>query len=897
MRTRHHVLHLLGNREWFESVNAYVPDESYYVAPVRALLPAGWNARRDGVWFHCAPPGAEIPAQGWKIHLSATTHSANALLDAVVPLLVRERVAFKCAADRILLSLMNSKRWSRGGSGKFVTVYPREVAQFLALLPLLDDATRDLVGPYILSDRRYRESKVVFYRYGTLLAQQALAVDGKRISVFVNADGSLAPDERGPLFQLPPGIVDPVAPEPPSPPPAGGDLTLREGRYRIDAPLAFSNAGGVYLATDTMSNTRVVVKEARPYTNWLSREDDATALLRKEHRLLTRLVTSGYTARPVELFTEWEHTYLAQEHLTGVSLAALGATRSLLLRVHPTADDVAAFLALTRRVFTSLLDALETLHAANVVFGDLSPANVLWREDVGRVALIDFEGACEIGVDRPANLTTPGFDAPGTGPTSAADAADDWYAYGALLCAFLMPITPFFALAPERADAVVVRLCAASQLPGEIAHAICALLRPEREQRITPPTIARALAALDRAPTALHPAPAAPEPDPSLREQLAAYIVASADSARNDRLYPADFRVFDTNPLSVAYGAAGVLFALQRSGITPPPEHVAWLLRAPVTPSRYPPGLMLGIAGIASSLLALGETDRARELLALARTHPLRDRAAGLAHGKAGLLLTHLAFALALGEADALDEARRCGDELVRDAVADARGLHWPHDGDVHYGLYHGAAGIALALTYLGRAADDPRYLDAARDAMRFDLAQAQPIEDGRGVSWPYRAGFPGVLLPYWSYGSAGIGAALLRVVHLGGAHDLAGWLDRIAVDTDRAWSVTPGLANGLAGIASFHLDAYGFTGEPHFRAMALRALDGMLLYRVERPSGLALPGDYSGRIACDYATGSAGALRVADRLIRGGPADFFLDEFFVTQTSAAPSSDAVLVV
>jgi hypothetical protein len=904
MRTRHHVLHLMTNREWFESANAYVPDETYYMAPVRALLPPDWSARHEGVWFHCLPPGAAMPVQGWKIHISGTTHSAAELIAAVVPVLAAGGVPFKCAADRILLSLINSKRWSRGGSGKFITVYPRDVEHFTELLPKLAAATAGFVGPYILSDRRYRDSGVVFYRYGTLQAQTALAVDGTRVPVLVNADGTLATEERGPLFCLPPGVEDPVTGESATMVPGAGAPLLRDGRYRIDAPLAFSNSGGVYLAGDTTTGATVVLKEARPYTNWLSRDDDATALLRKEHRILGLVADRGYSAKPVELFTEWEHTFVAQEHVAGVSLAALGATRSVLLRTRPARGDAEAFLDLTRRVFTSLLHALEAVHAANVVFGDLSPSNVLWREDLGRVALIDFEGACEIGVDRPANLTTPGFDAPGTGPATVADVADDWYAYGALLCAFLMPITPFFALAPERAGALVERLCAASGLPREIAALIQALLRPERERRAGPAQIAQALRSLERMPSApsaqlnFDPGrdfalePLAPEPLPvDLRERLAAYIIANADPRRTDRLYPADFRVFDTNPLSVAYGAAGVIYALHCSGITPPTEHVAWLLRTPVTPQRYPPGLMLGSSGIAWTLLALGAVDDARRVLACGHDHPLRDRAPGLAYGKAGWALTNLAFFLALDDERYLAEAHRCGGELVREAARDERGLSWAYDGDVHYGLYHGASGVALFLTYLALASNDERFLAAARDALRFDLAHAQPIENGRGVSWPYRAGFPGVLLPYWSYGSAGIGAALLRLVHLGGAGDLAPWLERIFVDTDRAWSVTPGMANGLAGIATFLVDAHAFTGEARYRDAALRALDGILAYRVARGDGIALPGDYSGRLSCDYATGSAGALSLVDRIVRGGPADFFLDQHFILPVQRSPAA------
>ena len=368
-----------------------------------------------------------------------------------------------------------------------------------------------------------------------------------------------------------------------------------------------------------------------------------------------------------------------------------------------------------------------------------------------------------------------------------------------------------------------------------------------------------------------------------MRERLAAYIIGNADPRRSDRLYPADFRVFDTNPLSVSYGAAGVSYALHRSGITPPAEHVAWLLGTPVTAQRYPPGLMLGSSGIAWTLLSLGARDDARRVLACGQEHPLRDRAPGLAYGKAGWALTNLAFFLELHDERFLVEAQRSADELLRDASEDDRGLGWSYDGDVHYGLYHGASGIALLLTYLALATHEERYLGAARDALRFDLAHAQPIENGRGASWPYRAGFPGVLLPYWSYGSAGIGAALLRLVHLGGADDLAPWLERIFVDTDRAWSVTPGMANGLAGIATFLVDAHAFTGEARYRNAALRALDGILAYRVARGEGIALPGDYSGRLSCDYATGSAGVLSLVDRIMRGRTADFFLDQHFIS--------------
>ena len=64
---------------------------------------------------------------------------------------------------------------------------------------------------------------------------------------------------------------------------------------------------------------------------------------------------------------------------------------------------------------------------------------------------------------------------------------------------------------------------------------------------------------------------------------VARYLVGTADLSRADRLFPADIMVFETDPLSVAYGAAGVLYALNRIWGEVPQEFAAWMLRHSVT--------------------------------------------------------------------------------------------------------------------------------------------------------------------------------------------------------------------------------------------------------------------------------------------------------------------------
>jgi hypothetical protein len=61
----------------------------------------------------------------------------------------------------------------------------------------------------------------------------------------------------------------------------------------------------------------------------------------------------------------------------------------------------------------------------------------------------------------------------------------------------------------------------------------------------------------------------------------------------------------------------------------------------------------------------------------------------------------------------------------------------------------------------------------------------------------------------------------------------------------------------------------YEFTGDPRFLQEAHRTADGILLFRVERLSGLAFPGQQLLRISTDFGTGSAGIIAFLDRLRR----------------------------
>ena len=893
LRQRHSVLDTIASDDFFENVDRYPANLTYYVDPVKAMLPSDWIAQRSGIWMHHRKPDSQLPDQGWKLHLSATTHTASDVLAAVIPILAEHGVPFKHAIDRKILSLMNSKPWDRGGSGKFITVYPATTEQFLQVGELLRIATQHLDGPYILSDRRFRDSRVVYYRYGTISARSALTAYGSRASVFARPNGELEEDRRGPAFYVPPWETDPV-----SPPAAGDgeardpkDLPILNERYRVGAVLGFSNSGGVYVAEDLERNrVAVVVKEARPLTGWTSRDDDSTVKLRKEYRLLKKLEPFGIAPKAIDLFTQWEHLFLVQEPVGTVSLQSHAVRSSPLLRTRATGQDLREYQRTVMDVARALYRVIAIVHEHSIVFGDLSPSNLLWQEDTKSFKLIDFEGACEVGIDPPAILSTDGFGAPGVGIAGrGATFDDDWYAFASLLLTYALGVAAMFSLDRSAVAGRVKQVLADAQFPTELA----ALLEDLLLQRLPAGTAESRVAAVMRSEPSGYLEPTVVEPQPQAsRDQdaraIVDYIVSRIDTSRDDCVVPADFRVFGTNSLGLAFGASGVALALARSNFPVPQTLLDYIERRLPQARSLPPGLLTGAAGIAWTLLDLGRIAEARALLDDFAQHPLLERAPDLSFGEAGCGMANLKCFLTTRDEQYLARARAVAEHLVSTAQSEGSGYFWLSNSDRYFGLAQGASGIAVFLLYLGLVDGDERLIAVAKQALASDLAEGLETQDG-GLTWMYGRDLPpNVTLPYLAFGSAGVGSALLRFKHYLRTDEYDAALEKIFVDTDRVYSISAGLLKGLAGIAHFHLDGYRFTQQQRFLDAYDKAVHGLDVLKIARPEGLAFPGLYLGRISCDYGTGSAGVLTALTRRTDGRAWDLTLDEHFVAVAAPA---------
>src|SRR5687768_5085737 len=78
------------NREYFESLELYAPGPQYLELAQRHV-DATWELKRGGYWTRFQPKDVQCREQGWKIHLSASEHTAEQVLERTLPVLVKAR--------------------------------------------------------------------------------------------------------------------------------------------------------------------------------------------------------------------------------------------------------------------------------------------------------------------------------------------------------------------------------------------------------------------------------------------------------------------------------------------------------------------------------------------------------------------------------------------------------------------------------------------------------------------------------------------------------------------------------------------------------------------------------------------------------------------------------------
>ncbi|MER6449660.1 class IV lanthionine synthetase LanL [Streptomyces venezuelae] len=865
-----------------------------------------WTTDADEMWCRLTPLTATQRDQGWKLHVSATSASAPAVLARALDVLLREESAFKFARSLEQVGALNSRATPRGSSGKFITVYPRSDTDAARVALALHQATAGLAGPRILSDQPYAANSLVHYRYGAFVARRRLSDDGLLVWYIEDPDGNPVEDKRTGQYSPPSWAVSPFpasVPVPPRDKQAAGAPVLLGGRFSVREAIRHTNKGGVYRGTDVTTGAPVVIKEARPHVEADASGHDVRDWLRAEARTLQRLDGTGLAPRPLALFEHAGHLFLAQEEIPGIPLRNWVAEHFRDAGSERYRTDALVQAA-------RLVDLVAAAHAHGCVLRDFTPGNIMVRPD-GELRLIDLELAVLKGdTALPTTVGTPGFSAPERLRDAPVSPTADYYSLGATVCFVLagkvpnlLPEDPATRPVEQRLAQWLAACDATLGLPAGLREMILGLMRDEPAERWDP---GRAVAALRRTerglphghatsanptaanPASLNPADAAHDLTQTAVAGIVEHLVGSMTPDDDKRLWPVSTMAGETDPCTVQQGAAGVLAVLTQyfelTGDPRLPEAIStaghWIA-ARTDLDSVRPGLHFGGRGTAWALYdaghAVGDRTLTDHALALALAPQTPTPSHDITHGAAGSGLAAAHLWHRTGDPRLAALVVDAADRLAAAARRERPGVSWPvpaeavseEAGKRYLGFAHGTAGIGCFLLAAATVTDRRDYTELAVEAGEHLAAHAVLV--GEAAQWPAQAADPPTA-PYWCHGSAGIGTFLVRLWRATG-DDRFGDLARRATHAvvERASRAALTQCHGLAGNGDFLLDMAEATGDPSYHTMAEHLARLVTAERAHRAGHVVFPNEY-GDVSTSWSDGSAGILAFLLRIRHTGP-------------------------
>ncbi|MEV0537687.1 class IV lanthionine synthetase LanL [Kitasatospora sp. NPDC050463] len=869
---------------------------------------SGWS---DDTWSYLNDPRMPAMAHGWKLHVSARPGDLAAVIDLVLPVLLRHVCHAKWARSPETLREINSGASSAGAVGKAITVYPGP-GTVVGLADQLVALLRGREGPQIVSDRRVDPHSPVYYRYGPFTGDYRTGRSGRLESVMVGPDGRVFDGLATGAYRCPPWAEDPFAnraghdARPPSSPGLG------DGRYRITGGIVRKPQGNVYRAVDRATGLAVVVKQARAFVAEDESGADTRDRLRNERTVLAALDTVAGVPRALDYFRHHCDEYLV--------LSSCG-DRDLRRDVQehgPYRDDGARPSRALADLAGRLLRVLDGIHQRGVVVRDLKPDNVV-LDAAGRCHVIDFGISALDGVG--PDGSTPGYSAPVRRVSGPAEPADDYYALGTTLCFAATGLDPVIVDGDAAVNRDRTLAGLAWALPGDdhrpIRAAIAELtsldpavrtagadrLRTWAVGAVGPAGAAGAVGQAEAVGAVERPAASrAPRGPGRLRcddglldeiiEHTAAYCV---DEARRIADPVLAARANIPTPVDVYGGSSGLglelLHHLHRSGVR---DTVHALARWTASQSRtLSPGFYSGRTGVelflaqARATPGAGGVGQGPDAVDTAGSggHPalpargpdggppeadLIEGVAGIGIGRL-LLARHAAAggdsrlaARHLAVAAECDRMLASGEARLTPAGAETVG-----SAALREGLAHGGAGVAYFLLEHASATGDPDTLHRARRA----CAHLAAVTPGIVAA----AGSPGGSRRYgsWCRGLAGIGAVLVRAAdRLGEPEYLA--LAQQSARSCAALAPRMPLVNqccGLSGVGDLLVDVAEASGAEEFWHAAETVAAIILSRSGGSPSRPVFPDAGLTRSSATWAGGSAGVLAFLRRLHdRGGP-------------------------
>lgn len=779
-------------------------------------------------WTNVLQKNDDLPNQGWKIHISTNIEEAQATLDVVSKLMIERNISFKYVKSITELMMKDSKYGDRGSSGKFITIYPKTTKQFIELLSLLDNSLAHLKpGPYILNDKRWYQSNI-YFRYGGFKLN-SVYIDGRKVDAIENLQGELIEDKRVPYYYLPDFVEE--APEIIEMDKAmdQDDTSSPLDNFVIKEALHFSNGGGVYMAENKSSNTKVILKEGRPHAAVDAQGRDAFSRIVNESEILEKLKKTTYPVKKISSIHAWEHFFIEEEYIEGESLS------DRLVRNYPFGSTLKneAYIDSCINIINQLIEAIQEIHRENVGMGDLQPANVIITPDE-QVRLIDFETASTT-TDTLSGLMTPGF----IGDQEMNKKQSDWFALLRIAKQLFIPIGSVqdisWNLDTIHKHWVQITFGEKAIQLIEKIESLCKFhqSRPMEELMTT---------------------------NGHLKQEFDLSVLKSKlrnsmlkDIKNDDRLLPGDIKQYEmeSGMVNVLTGGFGTAMALHRTGGINQTVN-DWIEKQNINKlTKLEAGLFTGKMGIATVLWELGYHEKTKILFdSFIDFKQIED--VSLVSGLSGIGLAYLGFSYEIDEPKYLDICLYIG-ELLIDKFNTGVPITTFDIDVVDKGIMTSWSGVSLYFTALYKKTNDEKWLLLAEKALEKDLELGLFDKDGL-----YQIDDDFRILPYLANGGSGLA---IPIVELELNANMQKWdkeINGICKIPQSKCFYNAGLFQGTTGILAIANLLELYTKKNSLVSSALFTLN---LHLLETDDCIFVPGDSCFRLSGDVMSGSSGLL------------------------------------
>lgn len=325
-------------------------------------------------------PQKNKPTQGWKIHISCFFNNYKDILEITANYCTINRLDFKFVNKKETLYSLISKNANRVSSGKFITIYPNTTSEFKTTISDLYILLKDYSGPYILTDKRFKNSKILYYRYGVFVPNET------DTGYLYDNRGNKYLDIEGPFYTERDFVRNPFSEEYEYNENEKGKLGID---IHIEKALQMNNGGGIYKGYLAKNDLSVVIKEARPYIG-LNETLTSIFFRRNEYKNLLKLKGCEYVPNIIDYFKEWEHEFLIEEYITGKSLQDFIYDNTLVTLNHTNKEEIQTRSLKIKKIVVSMVKALDYFHSMDFIVNDISPSNII-IDQINKISFIDLE--------------------------------------------------------------------------------------------------------------------------------------------------------------------------------------------------------------------------------------------------------------------------------------------------------------------------------------------------------------------------------------------------------------------------------------------------------------------------------------------------------------------------